>query len=223
MQLSLSRELLGRYISSQLNNFFPDENYVDFAEFGRELDIAIDRVDYCFKHVSHERYNKDGQTILNHLYGDQYLVFLWFLSNTLWKERGHGILANKLYYLNRILHGFDCMYDTAMPDIFLIFHGTGTMLGKAEYKDYFVAFQGCTVGAHKGKYAVFGKGVTLTAHSSVIGNCKIGDRASISSHTTIFEKDITMDTIVYTDAMTGAIIQKPSKSTFAQQFFNIKF
>jgi len=220
IQLSLPKQLLGKYISAQLNSFFPDENKVSPDDFSRELDIAIDRTDYCFRHVSHERYNKKGQTILNHLYGDQYLVFLWLLSNTIWKEQGHHFIATKLYYLNRALHGFDCMYDTGLPDIFLIFHGSGTMLGKAVYKNYFIAFQGCTVGAHKGHYPVFGKGVTLTSHSSVIGNSVIGDNTSISIHTCIFERNISSNAIVFTDANSGQVIEKPSKSIFAHQFFN---
>src|SRR5260221_1769346 len=129
MAISLPKHSLKSYISSQVNTFFPDDKLVNLNEYDGLVDIAIDRVDYCFRSVAHNRYNKDGKTILNHLYADQYLVFIWFLSNTLWREKKDPSIANKLYYLNRALHSFDCMYDTGLPDVFLVFHGAGTMLG----------------------------------------------------------------------------------------------
>jgi serine O-acetyltransferase len=138
-----------------------------------------------------------------------------------WKESVNENLASKLYYLNKSLHGLDCMYDTKMPDIFLVFHGVGTMLGKAGYSNFFVALQGCTVGSHRGNYPVFGSGVTLTANSSVIGNCTIGDRVSIGAETLVFEKDIESDNAVFINSATGATDIKSSGTAYAQQFFNV--
>jgi serine O-acetyltransferase len=130
-------------------------------------------------------------------------------------------MANKLYYLNKTLHGLDCMYDTKLPDIFLLFHSSGTMLGKASYADYFVALQGCTVGSQKNNYPVFGKGVSLTANSSVIGKCLIGDRCTLSTRTTIFQKDMANDSIAFLDFESGKLKTKLTKECYAQQFFNI--
>ena len=220
MQLSLSKEDLQLYISAQLNNFFPDKNPVKLNDYSKTVDIALDRLDYCFSKVAYEHYNKNGQTTLNHLYTDQYLVFIWLLANTMWKEAQNDQVASKLYYLNKALHGFDCMYDTALPDIFLVFHGSGTMLGKAAYADFFVVLQGCTVGSQKGEYPKFGKGVALAANSSVVGNCTIGNRVSISTRTTVFSKDIPADTSIYMNWETGKLEMKPTKNCYAQQFFN---
>ena len=114
------------------------------------------------------------------------------------------------------------MYDTELPDIFYISHGIGTMLGKAIYGNFFIAMHGCTVGTYNGKSPVIGKGVTLTAHSSIIGNCNIGNNVSISNYTSVFERDIPENTLVYTDSNTGQITLKPSRSTFAKQVFDVK-
>jgi serine O-acetyltransferase len=220
MQLSLSKQDLQSYVSSQLNNFFPDKHLVRLSEYGSMVDIAIDRVDNCFRKVAYGRYNKDGQTILNHLYIDQYLVFVWFLSNTFWKEKENSLVSTKLYYLNKALHGFDCMYDTQLPDIFLIFHGgTGTLLGKATYSDYLVVLHGCTIGSHKGKYPTLGKGVSLTAHSSIIGDCKIGDNVSISNNTSVFQKDVPSNTVAFINRETGQLNLKESSVPYSKQFF----
>ena len=220
MFLSLEKKELIEYTSSQLNIFFPDKNLVSLSKTPALIDLAIDRLDYCFKHVAFERYNKQGVTQFNHLYADHYLMYIWFLGNSFWKEKNDISIASKLYYLNKILHGLDCMYDTLMPNIFLLFHSTGTMLGKASYSDFFIGLQGCTVGSQKGNYPVFGKGVSLTANSSVIGQCNIGNRCTISTRTTIFQKDITDDNTAFVDFETGQLLVKPSKQCYAQQFFN---
>jgi serine O-acetyltransferase len=221
MHLSLSKAGLRNYTSRQLNNFFPDQYSVNLDSYTQQFDIALDRLDNCFQKVSYTRYNKDGHSILDHLYADQYLVFIWFLANTIWKESEDINLASKLYYLNKSLHGFDCMYDTALPDIFLIFHGVGTMLGKAFYSDYLVVLQGATIGSHKGKYPRLGKGIAITAHGAIIGDCQIGDRVSISASTSVFQRDISSDSVVYNDLLTGTIQSKPSKIPYAQQFYNV--
>jgi serine O-acetyltransferase len=220
MILSLNKADFCNYTSKQLNNLFPDPHIVDLKEYKSVFDKCIDRVEYCFDKVISPRYKKNDQSYLNHLYSDHYVMYLWFLSNTIWKETENINLASKLYYLNKALHGFDCMYNTSLPDIFLVFHNSGTMLGKAEYSDYFVALHGCTIGSNKGKYPKLGKGVSLTAHSSIIGDCEIGDRVSISAYTSIFEKKVSSDTVVFKNSITGLIETKDSKKCYAQQFFS---
>lgn len=121
--------------------------------------------------------------------------------------------------LNKTMHGFDCMYDTKLPEVFLVFHGVGTMLGKAIYNDYFVVMQGCTVGSNNGKYPSFGKEVSLTANSSVIGHCHIGDFSNIGTGTLIFEKDIGVSETVFMDSVTGLLNSKSSKECYSKQFF----
>ena len=221
MILSLERCELIEYTKRQLNYFFPDNNLVEVYQLNNIIDLTLDRLSFCFKHVAFERYNKKGETTLNHLYADQYLMFLWFLANTIWKEKQNDIIASKLYYLNKSLHGLDCMFDTNLPDIFLVFHGVGTMLGKAMYSDFFVVLQGCTVGSNNGLYPVLGKGVSLTANSSIIGNCKIEDRVIISTRTSIIDKNIGKDNVAFINSNNGMLEIKKSKKCYTQQFFNV--
>ena len=221
MKLSLNKTDFQEYTSKQVNYFFPDNNVLRLSDYTNIFDLTLDRLDYCFQKVSFERYYSNKTTLLNHLYADHYLMYLWFLSNTFWKELKEEVISSKLYYLNKCLHGFDCMYNTKLPDIFLIFHGVGTMLGKADYSDYLVVLQGCTVGSQKGNYPVIGKGVSLTANSSVIGKCIIGNRCTISTRTSIFQKDIPDNSTAYMNFETGMLQLKTSKEPYAQQFFNV--
>lgn len=219
MNQTLSLNELSIYVSMQLNSFFPDQEYIDLTKEKEIVIEALGRVEFCFKHVTLKHYFNNNVVNFNHLYSDHYVMFIWYLSNSVYKHKGKCNLANKLYYLNKILHGLDCMFDTEMPNIFLLFHSSGTMLGKAKYDNYFIALQGCTVGSQKGQYPVFGKGVSLTANSSVIGNCKIGNGATISTRTTIFQKDIPSYNTAYMNFETGQLQVKPSKASYAQQFF----
>ena len=220
MNLSLPHADLATYYARQLNNVFPDNDPIDSVDISSILDSALDRLSFCFKHVAFNRYNVEGETRYDHLYADHNLILNWFLSNEAFIT-GNIKLANKMYYLNKVMHSFDCMFNTILPKVFLVFHGAGTMLGKAVYNDFFVALQGCTVGSHRGEYPVFGTGVALTANSSVIGKCVLGSRVSISTRTTVFQKDVADDTVIYTDFSTGVLNQKPSSVCYAQQFFNV--
>jgi serine O-acetyltransferase len=222
MQLSLNVSNLANYLSKQLNNFFPDNKIVSPNCLLSTTELAIERLDYCFLRVSYHKYRQNNESIFNHLYSDQYLMFLWFLSNTVWNETGNDLLASKIYYLNKTLHSFDCMYDTELPDIFFISHGIGTMLGKAKYSNYFIAMQGCTVGAKNGVYPVFGEGVAITANSSVIGNCLIGDRVTISANTSVFNKNIPSNSLVYNSSETGSLVIRDADFHFVDKVFEKK-
>ena len=60
-----------------------------------------------------------------------------------------------------------------MPDIFLLLHCVGTVLGKAQYSDYFVACQNVTVGSDKGYSPIISKGVYMGPGSAIIGRCLV--------------------------------------------------
>jgi serine O-acetyltransferase len=221
MITSISIPVLCRYTTAQLNVFFPDEDIVDLMSEEKLVSEALRRIEYCFKHVNLKHYFNGNEVIFNHLFSDHYVMFLWFLSNVVYLKKGNCSLANKLYYLNKALHGLDCMYDTRLPNIFLFFHSSGTVLGKAKYNDFFVVLHGCTVGLQDEKYPVFSKGVSITANSSVIGDCLIGNRCTVSTRTTIFQRNIQDDHTAFINCDTGLLQIKRTKECYAQRFFNI--
>jgi serine O-acetyltransferase len=220
MKTSLSSPELRDYVCKQVDHLFPDGKSAFSGEMARALTEALERVEHCFRPSALPHYCADGQAIFNHLHSDQYAVFVWFLANSLWRAHGRIAVVDKLYYLNKALHGLDCMYDTALPDIFFFQHCVGTVLGKATYGDFFVASQGCTVGSHAGAYPVLGIGVALAAHSSVIGACTLGDRVSVGSNTAVFQTDVAADTVVYR-AASGEIARRAANVPYAQRFFSV--
>lgn len=219
MDISLSKLQLSNYLKSQLNNYFPDKKLIQSNEIIKSLDLTLDRLENCLSKVQHNRYKKDGKPYFNHLFSDTYMLFLCYLGNTVWNETHDVTLASKIYYLNKIMHSFDCMYDNKIPNVFLIVHGLGTIMGKADYSNYFVIYQGCTIGASHGIYPKIGVGVSVTANSSIIGKSIIGDRATISTKTTIFQKDVPKDHTAFINFDNGGLTMKKSNSCYAQQFF----
>lgn len=220
-KLSLSENELTNYIKNQLNQFFPDNQHVDEKLFKRSLDNALERSEYCFRHVAIRAFNNDGTTFFSHLHADQYTLFLWFLSNSVWREFEDDKLASKIFYLNKVLNGVTCMYDAQLPNIFLILHGNGVVLGKASYSDFFVCHHGCTVGAVYGVYPRLGKGVAMAPQSTIVGNCIIGDHVTIGTNSLLRNKEVSNHSTCYNDCDTGVAVVKPSKKFWAQSFFNV--
>ena len=82
----------------QLESFFPigeSEKELIFNNFGR----VILRLEKCFASNPNKYYSRDGETYFNPFHSGQYCIFLYFLSNEVWKA-GNMLLADKIYYLN---------------------------------------------------------------------------------------------------------------------------
>ena len=120
---------------------------------------------------------------------DHFAMFLYYLSNSIWRETKNDELCTKLFYLNKVMHGLDLFYSVSMPDIFLLVHPVGSVLGNAHYENYFVCYQNCTIGADSA-YPSFAEGCVLYAHSSVIGNCHIGKNVRFGAYSFIINTDI---------------------------------
>jgi len=110
---------------------------------------------------------------------------------------GDSELADKIYYLNKTLNSFDLFYEIKMPNIFFLDHPYASILGRAQYKDYFIFQQNCTVGNNHGIYPTFGEYVWLFSNAAVIGDCNIGNNVFISIGAYVKDTDIPDNTIVF--------------------------
>jgi len=221
METSLSKIEMAKYLSIQLNNHFPDNNKVLPQHLVALVEIAYEKLRYCLSATIFDKYRKNGKVFFDHLYSDSFMLFLCYFANTAWHETKDRSLSSKIYYLNKAMNSFDCMYDTNLPEIFLIIHGNGTIMGKAEYGNYFVIYQGCTIGASQGHYPKIGNGVSIAANCSVIGKCNIGDRSTISLRTMLMRKDIPSDHTAFLDVESGKLQILKSPTCYAQQYFNV--
>jgi serine O-acetyltransferase len=196
---TLSNTGLAKYATSQMNNFFPDETIIEASEVEQYLPEAIERIYASFSWIKNKYYRHEGSVFFNHQHSDQYCSFLYLLGNTAF-HHGNTALATKTFLLNKALHGIDLYYSVQLPEIFLVVHPVGSVIGNAKYENFLTVYQGCTVGAtiKSGNYIYpeIGEHATLFAKSTVIGNSKIGSNTIVGANTFIMDSHIPANSIV---------------------------
>lgn len=226
MILTLPENELKHYLGKQLEHFFPDgltEKYYKGKDIDIALDLALERLENCFKHINNPAYSDEsGQTYFSYLHSDQYSQFLCFFMNSLWKASQNRNICDKIILLNRALNGIFVSYKCELPDIFFFGHPVGTILGNARYSDYLYVSQNVTVntGGNGGKSLTpeLGKGLFLAAGAKIIGDEKIGDRVAIGVDAVVYKREIGNDKLVIRDE-NGNIVVKENKKCIQQSFF----
>ena len=192
----------------------------------RAFDEALERVEFCFSHVRVRGYSIENhgvrQTFFNHLNSDQYSQFLYYFSNSLWKTGGDTDICSKLILLNRDLHGCWFSYKGTFPDIFLLYHPVGSVIGhnNVKFSDYLVILQNVTINASPTPLDL-GKYLFLGAGAKIIGGGKIGDCVSVGANTLVKNPNIPDNFLIYQDINTGIVTQSSNKKhvCYAQEYY----
>ena len=196
MNISLKNTDLLRFIICQINNYLPDGNNVkENKEIVKSFDTALQRVEYCFSKINNKYYSIDGIASYNHLNGDHNAVLLYYFSNTLYNDNYDIKTCEKIFYLNKMLHGLDAFYEVRLPDIFQLIHPLGTVLGRGDYSNYFIAYQRCGIGSNKDEFPIMGEHFTLRPGSSVLGSCQIGKNCELAAESLLLDSDLSDDSL----------------------------
>lgn len=217
MKYTIKGKQLADYVHKQICLFYPDGSNIDIFNIEKCIDDTLNRVEYCFRHIKNKYYlNENNEILFNHLNSDHYAAFLYFLSNTIWLECGDERLPAKIFLLNKALHGLDLFYEISMPDIFLLVHPLGTVLGRASYSNYLVVYQGCTIGSVVGSgFPTIGEHLTMYSNSSLLGDCKVGNNATIGANSYAINLLIDRNQTVVGQYPNLKMIQnRPAKSIF---------
>lgn len=194
---SLNTTEMTAYVARQLEYFSESRGQFGVDRIERYMPEARRRVEKCFDGIRKKYYWKDGRQLFDHTYGDHYAVFLYFLGNTIYREGQDEDLMAATFSLNRALHGLDAYPGIALPDIFMFAHPLGTVLGRAQYSNYLVVYQGVTVGSTEdGLYPAFAEGVVLFSGVSVIGQCRVGPDVIFGARSFIYRTDVPARTTV---------------------------
>ena len=148
----------------------------------------------CFEKSNCKYFHKENG--LNPFNSVMYTNYLYQVSHLLYKG-GYGQIADKVYYLNKLLNSVDLFYAIELPMHWNCEHPLGSVMGRAEYGDYFFFYQGCTVGGNHTDYPMIGNNVTMFSNSKILGNCKIGDNVIIGANSYVKDMDVPDDTIVF--------------------------
>lgn len=196
MITSIPMEAIEQQLLHQLSSFF----FLSEEEKGiinMKMGEAISRCEYCFSYTANKYYSCDGETFFNPYQSAQYTIFLYFFSNTVFRETNSRLLADKLYYLNKIMNACDIFYEVELPRFFMLDHPVGSVIGRAHYSAGFSFGQNCTVGNNKGIYPILGENVRMCANSSIIGNCRIGNNVTIGTNSGVKDENIPDNSIVF--------------------------
>jgi serine O-acetyltransferase len=184
------------YVARQMDHFFPhsrpDDREIIVAAMGK----ALQRLEHAFVRINHASYSREGNAHFSIFHSDQYAAFLVLLSHQVHREQAHHPVAQKLFGLNKALHGLNCMYDVELPPVFWLLHSVGAVIGKAAYGNHLVVRQNCTIGALRGEYPVIGNGFIMSSGCSLIGRCRVGDNVMLGPDTTILENNLPSNTLV---------------------------
>ena len=95
------------------------------------------------------------------------------------------------------MHGLDLFYSVKLPEIFLMVHPVGTVIGNAAYQNHSVFYQNVTIGSNPdGKYPVFSGPAIFFSGSSVIGDCLVGENVIFGANTFVLKSNIEANSLV---------------------------
>lgn len=190
VRASLAGDALAALAARQCDGLFPDGDALDVDALRAVVPGALARLEHCFSHVANKYFFDGSQAVFDHLHGDQYAMWLYLLANELHRQGGSAAVCKKLFLLNKALHGCDVFYEVALPSVFLLVHPLGTVLGRGQYDDFFVAYQRCGIGSNRDVYPRLGCHVTLRPGSAVLGNCHVGDGSTIATESLLLDRDL---------------------------------
>ena len=119
--------------------------------------------------------------------------------------------------MNKILNAVDIFYEIEFPTIWGVEHPVGSVMGRANYSDFFYFYQGCTVGTNNkysadGSYVCYhpniGVNVVMYSNSKILGSSNIGNNVIVSANTYIINQNVPDNSIVFGQSPNIKIILK---------------
>ena len=202
MIFSIEKNKILEQLKKQLGSLFimtDEQNEV----LDKYFDNVLARCEHCFKQTPNKYYSLNGETFFNPYISTQYIIFLYYFANAIYKsEPEQSELCDKLYYLNKSLNAIDVFYAVDLPDFFMCEHPVGSVMGRGVYGNGFLFYQNCAVGGfhlENGNivYPRIGKNVKMFASSMILGNCEIGDNVNIGAGAVVKNQNIPANSTVF--------------------------
>lgn len=201
-----------KLLQHQLDNLFILRGE-ERIELERVFPVVLDKLKYCFSKTVNKYYLKQMEGVnypyFNPFHSCQYAIFLYFFSKVVSDNQQYTLLADKIYYLNKMLNGCDLFYQINLPSFWGCEHPCGSIMGRAQYGEGFFFYQCCTVGGNHGCYLVIGNNVYMYAHAQIIGNCHIGDNVKVGAGCLVKDQDVPANSLVF--GQSPNLIIKPVK------------
>lgn len=189
---------MSTYLEKQLTTFFPD-NISHLSDLAKIITKAYERVDFCFSKIRSKYFSNEEDVFFNHLNGDHYCMFLYFASREAYLMNSENYYL-KISLLNKHLFSIDLFGHIEMPNIFMLVHPLGSIIGRAKFNDYLVIYQGVSIGGvhkpHGIEYPTFGEGTVCYSNTSILGKVNIGKNSIIAANSEIVGGDFDDNSIL---------------------------
>ena len=199
-------------IEDQLTNQLAFFGGADISDY---LEAAYKRALYCFSRNTN-KYFKKGTIDVHHT--GQYAILLCYLARVAF-EAGDRETADRVYALNKALHGFDIFYEVELQNVFIMEHPVGPVLGRAKYSDRLFLGQNVTVGGNKGCYPTIGENVCLHAGCMVVGDSHLGNNIEVSAQAFIRDEVIPDNCLVFGKSPNLVIKQRSYEEMKSRLYF----
>lgn len=181
---------LKNYVSTQMNNFLPSTKKFEIEQVF--FDSILSTVGNKFSKVT--MWKDDSSVDVFH--SMKYPIFLYDLARSLYLN--HMLEeAQKVFYLNKILHSIDLFYEVDFGDHFLLGHSIGSAFCKATYGNYAVFFHNIVVGRNNNDKPILKDGLVMFPGSQIIGKSNVGENVVVSANTTIIDTNIPDNVYVF--------------------------
>lgn len=205
-------EFLTSYVNKQLTNIFPD-GFDSTPIIAAHIDDALNMTNTCVASLKNWALNGFDYKI-----SWQYATFLYFLSNIIWKKTGNSEVPVRLFLLNKAINSLELFYEIELPPKFFLSHTPGLVFAKAEYSNFCVFHQNCTVGRSKEDRPILEEGVILYPNSMVIGKCLIRGNTVISPGTAVINTDTPGNCFVFNGKGKNPVFKEISEF-YADRYF----
>lgn len=196
MILEIPKEVIFQNLIRQLSSFF-EISTAEKVILNELQSSVLRRCEICFGPSENKYYKKEDKIYFNPFHSGQYTIYLYYFSNSIFKNSESKNLADKVYYLNKMMNGCDLFYEVELPEVFMLDHPVGSVMGRAVYGNFFSFAQNCTVGNNRGVYPTIGSKVKMSASSMILGNSTIGNNVIIGAGACIKDQDIPDNSLVF--------------------------
>ena len=198
MKFEILKEDIIKGMIKQLTSFF-NISEDEITIINSLSDEVFKRCEFCFSNNNIDKYySKKGEAYFNPYHSGQYTVFLYYFSNSIFKKTHDNLkLADKVFFLNRIMNSCDLFYEVELPEIFMLDHPVGSVMGRAKFGNYFSFSQNCTVGQNRDIFPVIGNHVTMSANTMVLGKSHIGNNVILGAGAYVKDENIPDNSLVF--------------------------
>ena len=186
------------YIARQLSNICPSDSPIEadiavMRAVASEVDARFEFLASRVKVLVRTGTRADPWHVMKHP------IYLYLLSRALFESgmEDDSRIKDRLYCLNKALHGCSLFYKVRLPKVFFLNYATQIVMGDCVYGENLVVYQGVTVGGYREKNPVLGNNIVLMPNCIISGSTILGNNVVVSAGVVVINRTVPDNTLVF--------------------------